>query len=391
MKRARFRPLLLRTLPAIALLAAPGRPPLAAADPPDNAAAEVLARAAEAVSKAQSIHVVYQQTVPGAFRSEEWQLGDLYRRDAASRYHFFLGPEWAVSYDEQSNIAIAARRRSDDEGRCPSAKLGDLLQLGASAVAPGPSPNLSILPEGRVREGRPLRGIRVTRHWKPQFPDELAESVHTIWIEEETWRPVAVDYVSRDSLGTVITRFTEQYQYNLPLSRDLLSWSSVLQQTTVVIGWEHLHAVQDHPAIAIQSLHIGPQEITVEARSLERLPNDHLLVTGCVERANPEWLGAHITIRDGRLLSSYRLVQGTPFGLAPWGWGSTGPARQHFYMVFSLDQTGWGPAVPSPTLTFRAWGLNRAVSAQREETTFTVQMNLPVPTGKPVAHELQPR
>ena len=359
-----------------------------------TAPAELLARAAQAVVKARSLHVVHDVTGTAPYRWEEWQEGDLYRRDNTPRLHFFLNTSWAINYDESANVAIAARQRPDDSSMYATTRVLSALRVGGPNTPPRTQEELGAIAERRIYEGSAQFGVRITQRWRPQFPDEAAESDREIWIQAGTWLPVEFDYKTRDSSGKIIGGGTDRYEYNMSIPGDFLAWSSVLRKDAVIVGWEHLHELENKPAVAIQTLKGEYGEVAVEVRNVERLPEDCLLVTGYVSGAEPEWLGAHVTVRDGNVVREYRLTQDNALGPAPWGWGSSGPPRLHFYMIFSRARVGWcsGPAPQVPTITFRAWGLVDYVpprETKRNQTTFTVEMGLPTPSGPPLEHELQ--
>ena len=351
----------------------------------------IYARAEKALAGIKNLHAIITSGDgfgPAEYRDEVWQQGNSFRRDDG-RHVFLLGERYAVQLDRRVNIAQAAlRQASDGEFFLEAGKLQRA--FGAREAADQPSGPKSQQPRTRSRNGRQEIGLFLEAFSGQEGLDPV------IWFDSTTGLPTEIRRTTRDDQGDVVYTWHATYDYDVPLPAGFFSLKEVLKQDTVIVGWEHLRDLAAGEAVASQTLEGGGGDVTVEVYAVEKLPHDHLLIVGRVANEWPEWLGAHVRLREGPLRGGMRhrdyslALQGRILP-GPWygGWGGGGPMP--FFMVFAPEGYGWsGGAVPEqPSLTFRAWGLAISPSAPGPiEADLNVNLTLLAPTGPPVVHEL---
>jgi len=370
---------------------------------PDSGAAtarEILERARDAVRSVGNLHRVFEVSYwdwGRASRQEEWQEGRLYRRED-DWSAFLLDDRWTVWRDKRSDVAMASRRRGADDRLFLASEtlISDLdLERVASAYS---QVVVSEHIQRRTVGGKGQLGIAVV-----QSPDGVRAAGETyyhvtmvFWIDAATSLPMEQEAVNRDQAGKALATSRWVYEYDLDLPEDWFSVRSVLGEDAVVVGWENLRELSQREAIASRQIQVGGRDVLVEVRAVRALPRSHFLIVGFLDDS-PQWLGAHLIRQDGRKYGDYSLAWQHRITATPWGGGGSGHPRFEFAMVFAPERYGTrGVSVPGPRLTWRAWGLFRyPVESSVEPGEFrweeedrVISLELPVPEGPPLVHEL---
>jgi len=358
----------------------------------------IYARAEKAIAGITNLHIAITSGdayVPAGYRHEVWQQGDSYRSDDG-RYVFVLGERYGLRLDRRANIAQAALRQASDGEFFLEA--GKLQREFRAREAAGQLPaSESQQPATRSRNGGEEVGITTTVSLSRDGDASQGQLETVMWFDTTTWLPTQISRTNRDGQGTVVNTWHGTYEYDLPLPAGFFSPKEPLRQDTVVVGWEHLRDLAAGEAVASETLQVGGRDATVEVCAVEKLPQDHLLIVGRVADAWPEWLGAHVRLRERVVRESVRhhdyslALQGRIL-TGPWyGGGRGGPMP--FFMVFAPEgygETGGG-AFAEPSLTFRAWGVAPSpTDSGAIEGDMNANLTLPAPMGPPVVHELAP-